>query len=192
VKGFALRLKLLAAVYIGIALTANPMNADQTSLEALRDESMAKLMLSETISPSTQAYFDPAGAQHDLADHKGKIVLVNFWSTWCVPCREEMPGLEALQADLGGEDLVVLPIATGRNDLTVIRRFFEETGVQNLPVLLDPKMALSREMGVMGLPVTVILNRDGDEIARLMGDADWSSDSAKAIIKALIDAKSPG
>jgi thiol-disulfide isomerase/thioredoxin len=192
VKGFALRLKLLAAVYMGIALTANPLLADRAALEALRAESMAKLMFSEPISPSTQAYFDPAGAQHYLADHKGKIVLVNFWATWCGPCREEMPGLEALQTDLGGEDLVVLPIATGRNDLTGIRRFFEETGVQNLPVLLDPKMALSREMGVMGLPVTVILNRDGDEIARLMGDADWSSDSAKAIIKALIDAKSPG
>jgi len=185
-KGSTLRLKFLAAVYMGFALTANPAFADQAALEALRDGSMEKLMFAAPAAVGTSAFTDAEGGPHALTDYAGKIVVVNFWATWCAPCRKEMPGLDALQAEFGGDDFAVVPIATGRNELTGIRRFFEETGVSSLPVMLDPKMDLSREMGVMGLPVTVILNREGQEIARLMGDADWSSDSAKSIIAALI------
>ncbi|MEO8530633.1 MAG: TlpA disulfide reductase family protein [Deltaproteobacteria bacterium] len=173
---------------MGIALTAMPVCADQAAIEALREGSLEKLMLSEPAAAGAAEFSDAEGGTHALADYAGKVVLVNFWATWCAPCRKEMPGLDALQAEFGGDDFVVLPIATGRNELPGIRRFFEETGVTSLPILLDPKMALSREMGVMALPVTVILNREGQEIGRLMGDADWSSDSAKKIIAALIAA----
>ena len=96
--------------------------------------------------------------------------------------------LDALQVEFGGEGFEVVTVATGRNSVQGIRRFFEETGVENLPILLDPKQELSREMGVFGLPVTMILDAEGREIARLMGEADWQSDSAKAIVAALIAA----
>jgi hypothetical protein len=79
-----------------------------------------------------------------------------------------------------------VPIATGRNDLAGINRFFAEIGVTELPILLDPKMQVSRDMGVLGLPISIILDPEGQEIARLRGDADWTSDSAKAIIAALL------
>lgn len=94
--------------------------------------------------------------------------------------------LDALQAEFGGEDFEVVTIATGRNAIPGITRFFDEVGVKRLPVLLDPKQELAREMAVLGLPITVILNREGQEIARLRGDAEWDSDSARAIIAALI------
>lgn len=94
--------------------------------------------------------------------------------------------LDALQAEFGGEDFEVVTIATGRNSVQGIRRFYEEVGVTNLPVLLDTKQDLSREMGVFGLPVTLILDREGREIARLIGEADWQSDSAKSIVSALL------
>lgn len=94
--------------------------------------------------------------------------------------------LDALQAEFGGDDFQVVPVATGRNKLMGIRKFFDEVDVTELPILMDPKQGLAREMGVMGLPVSVLLDRDGNEVARLMGDADWASDSARAIVAAMI------
>lgn len=98
-----------------------------------------------------------------------------------------MPSLDALNAELGGEDFAVVPVATGRNAVPGIRKFFDEEGIETLPILLDPKQKLARDMAVLGLPITVILNPEGQEIARLRGDADWASDSAKAIVAALLE-----
>jgi hypothetical protein len=97
-----------------------------------------------------------------------------------------MPGLDRLQAEFAGDTFEVVTIATGRNSVTGIRKFFEETGVTNLPILLDPKSELARDMAILGLPITVILDPEGNEIARLRGDAEWDSDSARAIVAALI------
>jgi len=111
---------------------------------------------------------------------------VNFWATWCVPCREEMPALDALQGEFGGERFQVVTIATGRNELAAIDRFYKGAGIQHLPVLLDPRQAVARDMGVLGLPSSVLLGPDGNEIARLIGDAEWYSPSARAIVAALL------
>jgi len=97
-----------------------------------------------------------------------------------------MPSLLRLQQAM--PDIAVLPIATGRNAVEGIERFYEEAGVQALPILRDPKSDFARPMAVMGLPVTVILNPEGKEVARLIGDAEWDSDSAKAVIAALMAA----
>jgi hypothetical protein len=83
-------------------------------------------------------------------------------------------------------EIAVVPVATGRNAVEGIKRFFEEAGVKTLPILRDPQSALAREMSVMGLPVTVILNPEGQEVARLIGDAEWDSASAKAVLGALV------
>lgn len=98
--------------------------------------------------------------------------------------------LSALQSELGGEAFEVITLATGRNDPAAMARFFEEIGVENLPLHRDPKSAVAREMGVLGLPATVIIGRDGQELGRLLGDADWSSGSAKAILTELIGPES--
>ncbi len=177
---------LSAVLYTALALGANVAFAETSALEALRDGSMKKLMFVDPVEVSQVVFTDPEGGEHRLSDWQGKIVLVNFWATWCAPCRKEMPMLDALQSEFGGNDFEVLTIATGRNALAGIRRFFEEVGVTGLPIFLDPKQELARDMAVLGLPISVILNRDGKEIARLRGDADWDSDSAKAIIAALI------
>jgi len=95
--------------------------------------------------------------------------------------------LSKLQAQMRGEDFAVVTIATGRNPPPAMTAFFDEIGVDNLPLHRDPKSALARQMGVFGLPITVILDPQGNEIARLQGDAHWDSESAKAIIGALVD-----
>ncbi|MEL6172673.1 MAG: TlpA disulfide reductase family protein, partial [Pseudomonadota bacterium] len=92
---------------------------------------------------------------------------------------------------LGGDEFEVVTIATGRNPPPAMKKFFVEIEVENLPLHADPRMGLSREMGIFGLPVTIILDREGQEIARLQGDADWSSDEALTLLKALIERTEP-
>ncbi len=178
---------LFAVLYTALALGANTAAADPTQLAALRQGDMKKLMFHAEPKPVNGAAFVAEdGGEMTLDDLRGKYILLNFWATWCAPCREEMPSLNTLQKDLGGERFEVVTVATGRNSPAGIRRFFEETGVDALPQHTDPKQALARNMAVLGLPITVILDPEGREIARLRGDAHWDSDSAKAIVQALI------
>jgi thiol-disulfide isomerase/thioredoxin len=174
-------------VYTALLLGANAAAADTAALEALRTGSMKKLVFhAEPQAASNAVFVDVDGGERSLAEFQGKHIVLNFWATWCAPCRKEMPSLANLQAELGGDAFEVVTIATGRNSPAGIRRFFEEEGVEGLPQFRDPNQALAREMAVLGLPITVILNPEGDEIARLRGDAEWDSESAKAIIAALI------
>jgi thiol-disulfide isomerase/thioredoxin len=184
-----MRKLLFAFVYTALVLGANTASADVSSLEALREGDMKKLVFHETPKATSTAEFalaDGAGTG-TLADYNGKYVLLNFWATWCAPCRKEMPMLSELQSEFGGDDFEVVTLATGRNSPIGIQKFFDEIGVDNLPRHMDPKQAVARDMAVLGLPITVILNPEGAEIARLRGDADWSSESAKSIVRALLN-----
>ena len=179
---------ICTAVYMAITLGANPASAQMADIAALRDGSMKKLVVHETPEAVSDATFERAdgAGPGSLADYRGKYVLVNFWATWCAPCRKEMPQLDALQKDYGGEDFEVVTIATGRNSPEGIDRFFAEAGVDSLPAHQDPKQALASQMAVFGLPITVLLDPEGREVARLRGDADWNSPSARAIVETLI------
>lgn len=174
-------------LYMALLAFANGASAGPVDWAGVRDAGLPKLaeLAEPRLSPDV-ALTDPDDAEHRLADWQGKVLLVNFWATWCAPCREEMPSLDALQAELGGDDFQVLTVASGRNPPAAIDRFFEEEGIEQLPRLMDPRQQLARAFGVVGLPVSVLIDREGREVARLIGDADWNSPAAHSVIEQMI------
>ena len=178
-----------AVLYTALALCANAALAAPPELAPLLQGEMRKLVPAKTPGEPLEAtLLDPADQPHALAGFRGKYVLMNFWATWCAPCRQEMPALDRLQAEFGGDRFAVVTIATGPNPLPAIDRFFAEAGVTALPKLRDPRQQFARRMAVLGLPVTVLLDPEGREIARLTGDAEWDGPEARALVAALIAA----
>ncbi|MFK7764838.1 MAG: TlpA disulfide reductase family protein [Roseobacter sp.] len=179
---------MYTALSFGAIMWTTPVRADLDAAAALRDGDMKKLVFHDAPKETTDAPFQLADGAGEgrLADYQGKYVLLNFWATWCAPCRKEMPQLSELQAEFGGDDFEVLTLATGRNSPAGIRKFFDEIGVTNLPRHQDSKQAVASQMAIFGLPITVLIDPEGREVARLRGDADWSSDTAKAIVATVL------
>ncbi len=160
---------------------------DFAAIQALREGSMKKLLFHEIPRPvSSEAFYDSNGAAVTLSEFRPKIVVLNFWATWCAPCLKELPTLDALNENLGGDKFEVLAVATGRSSPEDAAEFLLENNIDSLDLYLDPKLKFLRGTGVLGLPTTIVVNGDGNEIARLIGDADWNSESAIEIFEALI------
>ncbi|MBU2943659.1 TlpA family protein disulfide reductase [Shimia thalassica] len=184
---------LCAIAAVAFVALRNPATTggavDMSAVAAMREGDMKKLNFHPELRKVSEKTFDAEnGTKMTLADYEGQYVLLNFWATWCAPCRKEMPMLSDLQAEFGGDDFQVVTLATGRNAPPAMKKFFDEIGVDNLPLHRDPQSAVARDMAVLGLPVTALIDKNGNEIARLTGDADWSSDNAKAILRNVIGA----
>lgn len=175
------------AIFVGLTFFDNEPQANFSTIEELREGDMKKLNFTAPQPIVETAFLDEDGQPMTFEAFKGQYTVVNFWATWCAPCRKEMPTLEALDKAFEGKGLDVVTIATGRNPAPAIDKFFTDIGVENLTKYLDPKQALARDMAVLGLPATVILNRDAQEIARLTGDAEWDAPEAIAILTALVE-----
>ncbi|MEM0945570.1 MAG: TlpA disulfide reductase family protein [Pseudomonadota bacterium] len=163
-------------------------------LSSLQTGDMAKLTIHDApMPPMTATFYDAEGTAMTVADLSGKVVVLNFWATWCPPCREEMPSIDRLAGYLETDDITVMAVSTDRGaeaGMVRIREFFEEIAVENLAIYRDPQSQLARDAGAFGLPITVVLDRQGREIARLIGDAEWDTAEAQAIIRALAGAES--
>jgi thiol-disulfide isomerase/thioredoxin len=132
---------------------------------------------------------DTDGRAHDLAAYRGKVVLINFWATWCEPCRQEMPSIQRLRDRLAGKPFAVLAVNVDEPDARV-RRFLKQTGL-DLPILMDPDKVVTREWGVRVLPVTFIVGPDGRVRYRLVGDLDWNSETVMGVIAGLMGEARP-
>ena len=132
------------------------------------------------------SFVDAEGRKLELADFRGKFVLVNLWATWCGPCRREMPSLDRLQARLSGGDFTVLALSQDRKGVAAVQKFLTKIGTQNLDVFVDSSARSARKLGAIGLPTTVLLDREGKVIGRLIGSAEWDSDEAARLIKSVV------
>ena len=126
------------------------------------------------------------GSARSLADYAGKGIVLNLWATWCVPCVAEMPSLAAFASVVAKNGIVVLPLSSDRGGAEIVSKFYKELGVANLPVLLDPKSAAAHALNVRGIPTTLIIDRQGREVAWTEGSVDWATDAAVATIRKLV------
>ena len=126
------------------------------------------------------------GQEASLADFAGKVVVLNLWATWCAPCREEMPSLDRLQARFADRDLVVLALSVDRAGPERVQQFLDEIGVKQLHVYRDPKAAATRAVKVPGLPATILVDRKGNEVGRVLGIAEWDGPAAVQAIEKLL------
>lgn len=126
---------------------------------------------------------DGSGKPLSLADFRGKLVLLNLWATWCGPCREEMPTLDRLQAELGGSDFEVVALSIDRTGIGVVETFFAGIGVAHLAGYIDESGKVAQQLNALGLPTTLLLDREGREIARHVGPAEWDTPSMVAFFR---------
>ena len=136
------------------------------------------------------AFVAEGGMPKKMSDFLGKTVLLNLWATWCVPCREEMPALDKLQARLGGENFEVVAISIDTARLERRKSFLDEAGVKSLGFYADPTaevfQVLKKAGKVVGLPTTILVDSDGCEIGHMPGAADWASEDAIRLISAAL------
>ncbi len=176
----------------GTGAVAEECNVDVSILEKMdllaTGELAAILPTGSGRGYSDLEYLNEEGQPTTLADFAGKSILVNFWATWCGPCREEMPALDALSAKFGGEDFAVVTINldVGDDGIDKARAFLDDIGLTNLPLLADPTFAAFERLknnGVaLGLPATLLLDTKGCEVAVLQGPAIWDGAAAFKMI----------
>lgn len=133
-------------------------------------------------------FTDADGKELTLGDFRGRVVLLNLWATWCAPCVEEMPSLDRLQARLGDKDFTVLALSLDRQGRNVVVPFLDKLGIRSLAIYLDTSNAAMRTLGIRGLPTTILIDREGREVGRIEGAADWNSSAAEALIRHYTDA----
>lgn len=176
---------LYACLAVGANVHAAPASADTGALIALAEGDLGKIQFAAEPKPVPSTVFQTAtGADTSLEAYRGKYVLLNFWALWCAPCREEMPALDRLEAELGGAQFEVVTVATGRNLRPAVDKFFDEEKLTSLPKLFDPKMTLARDLRAIGLPVTVMIDPEGREIGRAAGAVEWDSPAAIRLFQA--------
>jgi thiol-disulfide isomerase/thioredoxin len=172
---------------------AGPGAASDSPLAGLNKGEMAAFLVRPEPLPIADFTFEAdGGTAKSLKDWRGKVVLLNLWATWCVPCREEMPALDKLQAVLGGGDFEVVAINIDKGGPDKARDFLKEIGVSRLALYTDPSGKLFSTIRAVGMPTTLLIDREGREIGRLVGPADWASPEAKLLIEAAIGMAKPG
>ena len=123
------------------------------------------------------AFLDSKQEIVELNNYKGKLVMLNFWATWCNPCKEEMPSLDSLKSNKLLDNLEIFPINIGKDNLKKSQKFFRELNIENLEIYFDNPVTLAKELSLRGVPTTIIFNKKGKEFARIIGSIDFSDKS---------------
>jgi len=121
----------------------------------------------------TLTFLDAKNNQLNLDDYRGNLILLNFWATWCVPCKEEMPSLNLLQSHKDLENLKIFPINVGKDDIEKASKFFEDLKINNLNPYFDSPITLAKKFGLRGIPTSILFNKNGEEFARIIGFIDF-------------------
>ena len=149
--------------------------------------------LHETAQPVPAITFqDLSGNATTLDAWRGKVVLLNIWATWCVPCRVEMPTLDRLEEQLGSERFAVLALSIDRAGIGVVERFFDEINIARLEIFIDESGRAARDLGIIGLPTTILIAPDGRELGRFIGPAEWDAPEMITFLRIIIAKQNQG
>ncbi len=175
-----MRIKILTFIYALTIIFANISFAEITETK--------KFIFDDTPEPiNNLLVLDLNNKQIDILKQEHNLLLINFWATWCSPCTKEMPSLNFLQSKFNERKLKVITIATGRNNPNKITDFFNKYNLVNLDNYRDPKGKLALELGVIGLPFSIIISKNKKKIAQLIGPIDWSKKEVEELFLELID-----
>ena len=122
-------------------------------------------------------FFDQDNKQINLDRYRGKLVLLNFWAVWCAPCKEEMPSLDKLKVNKKLNNIEIFPINIGNDSIEKSKEFFKDLNIKNLKLYFDPKINLAKELSLRGVPTSVLVNKNGEEFARIIGIVDFEDPS---------------
>ena len=144
---------------------------------ALEKPDLKNLVLIESPKTYEEVIFKDINQKNvNLADFKGKLVILNFWATWCAPCKEEMPSLDSLQLNRKLSNLKIFPINIGQEDISKSEFFFKELDIKNLNIYFDAPITLAKKFSLRGVPTTILFNKKGEEFARIIGSIDFNDD----------------
>ncbi len=184
-----LRAGACAALAAGCLTLSGPALADKPPVDGI---------LAETFTWLTPPVFAPqtpfqtgSGQETRLEAFRGRVVVLNFWATWCAPCIREMPSLDRLQAKLRDEGLEVVAVSQDFAGLKVVKPFFERLDLANLELYLNSGGQLARAIGVVALPTTFLIDRDGRLVGGVEGPAEWDSEEAVRLIRHYIEHPKP-
>ena len=144
---------------------------------AKADPNIKNLVINEELKKINNLKFlDIHKKEIDLENYRGKLILINFWATWCAPCKEEMPSLDLLQTNEKLYNLKVFPINIGQDKLEKAEKFFKDLGIKNLELYFDNSINLAKKFALRGIPTSILINKNGEEFARIIGSTNFNDD----------------
>lgn len=185
-------LALLMPACLVAMLTAAPAGATVEHSLAAWDRKpdgskILNLILPDAPRPLPSIHFvDAQGRTKTLGDFRGRVTAVHFWATWCGPCRTELPTVDYLQREIGEQNLTVLALSVDRGGASTVKDYYSDIGINDLPIYVDQGMESARTLRVIGLPYTIFVDREGREVARVLGDRDWSDPDVVALVRKIV------
>lgn len=171
-----------------VAQQAEPSLNDQRDGPALVGQMARFRLVDRAIDPSAVAWRTLDGERFSLTDYAGKVVLVNFWATWCGPCMQELPGINDLAKQLSSDRFAVVAINIDARPEVTATRWIERLGIDALPLFVDPQYQSANALGMRAMPSTFLIDADGGVIGMLEGGAEWDSPEAVDLLLHYIDA----
>ena len=178
---------LIVNLFFSISAIAESKYAEKTK-DIIRGE-LRKFIFSEKTEVLPKPLILDANENMVEIGYDEDILIINFWATWCAPCKKEMPSLNSLAQDMKYEDIQIITIASGRNSKEAIDGFFDDNNLVNLKKYRDPRGRIAVKYGVTALPTTVVINPMGLEIGRIIGDIDWDTADVRSFFKKLLETK---
>ena len=178
---------LIVNLFFSISAIAESKYAEKT--KDIMSGDLRKFIFSESTEVLQNPLILDANGNMVEIGYDKDILIINFWATWCAPCKKEMPSLNSLAQNMKHEDIQIITIASGRNSKEAIDGFFDDNNLVNLKKYRDPRGRIAVKYGVTALPTTVVINPTGLEIGRIIGDIDWDTADVRSFFKKLLETK---